>query len=139
MIMQANEALDGIVVPIKKWQLWLGRVISALPALMLAMSAAMKMSHQAPIVAMLSQKLGYPEAAMTGIGLLELFVVVLYAVPRTAILGAVLMTGYLGGAIASHVRIGEPFVAPLALGILAWLGLYLRNERVRSLSPLRGQ
>ena len=135
--MQADEALDGIVVPIKKWQLWLGRVISALPALMLAMSGAMKLSHAAQMVAGVSQKLGYPETALTGIGLLELTVVVLYAIPRTAILGAVLMTGYLGGAVASHVRVGEPFVVPLALGVLAWLGLYLRNERVRALSPLR--
>jgi hypothetical protein len=63
--------------------------------------------------------------------------VALYAIPRTKVLGAVLLTGYLGGAIATHVRIGEPFVAPLVLGVLAWLGLYLRDEKVRALSPLR--
>ncbi len=83
-------------------------------------------------------KLGYQEGALTGIGLLELACVVVYAIPCTAVLGAVLLTGYLGGAIATHVRIGDPgLAAPLVLGILAWSGLYLRDERIRVLVPLR--
>jgi DoxX-like family len=66
---------------------------------------------------------------------LELVVVALYAVPRTRVLGAVLVTGYLGGAIATHVRAGDPFVAPLVLGIIVWLGAWLRDEKVRARSP----
>jgi DoxX-like family len=120
-----------------KWKLWVGRVVSALPILGMTLSAAFKLSHQTQFVSTFVGKLGYPEGTLTGIGLLELTCVALYAIPRTKVLGAVLLTGYLGGAIATHVRIGEPFVVPLILGALAWLGLYLRDEKVRALSPLR--
>jgi DoxX-like family len=120
-----------------KWKLWVGRVVSALPILGMTLSAAVKLSHQTQFVSTFVGKLGYPEGTLTGIGLLELTCVALYAIPRTKVLGAVLLTGYLGGAIATHVRIGEPFVVPLILGALAWLGLYLRDEKVRALSPLR--
>jgi hypothetical protein len=71
------------------------------------------------------------------IGLLELLCAVLYLVPQTALLGAVLLTGYLGGAVATHLRIGEPFVLPLVLGVLIWAGLWLRDPRLRGLLPLR--
>jgi len=120
-----------------KWKLWVGRVASALPILGMTLSAAVKLSHQTQFVSTFVGKLGYPEGTLTGIGLLELTCVALYAIPRTKVLGVVLLTGYLGGAIATHVRIGEPFVVPLILGALAWLGLYLRDEKVRALSPLR--
>ena len=120
-----------------KWKLWLGRAVSALAVAAMTVSAAIKLSHQAQFVDAFVHKLGYPQGTLTGIGLLELTCVALYAIPRTKILGAVLLTGYLGGAIATHVRVGEPFVIPLVLGGLAWLGLYLRDERVRALSPLR--
>jgi hypothetical protein len=118
--------------------LWTGRALSALPVLAMAMSAAMKLSHAPQFVEMWTGHLGFPESALTGVGLLELACVLLYAVPRTAVLGAVLLTGYLGGAITAHVRIGDPgLVTPLMLGILAWAGLFLRDERVRALMPLR--
>jgi hypothetical protein len=120
-----------------KWKVWLGRVVSALPIVGMSISAAIKLSHQAQFVDTFVSKLGYPQGALTGIGLLELTCVALYAIPRTKILGAVLLTGYLGGAVATHVRISEPFVIPLVMGALAWLGLYLRDEKVRALSPLR--
>jgi hypothetical protein len=68
---------------------------------------------------------------------LELFCAAVYVVPRTAVLGAVLLTGYLGGAVATHVRVGDAFIVPLLLGVLVWAGLYLRDERVRALLPLR--
>jgi hypothetical protein len=123
----------------KKWMPWAGRVVSAIPIAMMLLSAAVKLSHQAGMAEMFTKKLGYPEGTLSGIGILELLCVVLYAIPRTAVLGAVLLAGYLGGAVASHVRIGEPFAMPLALGVLAWLGLFLRDGRVRALLPLRNQ
>ena len=116
---------------------WTGRVISALPALMLFMSAGMKLSHAPQFVAMFTNKLGYQESSLTGIGILELACTLLYVIPQTAFLGALLLTGYLGGAIATHVRIGEPFATPLALGVLVWLGLYLRESRLKALAPVR--
>ena len=116
---------------------WAGRVISALPALMLLASASMKLSHAPQFVAMFTNKLGYQESSLTTIGLLELACTALYVIPQTAFLGALLLTGYLGGAIATHVRIGEPFGVPLVLGVLVWLGLYLRESRLKALAPLR--
>jgi DoxX-like protein len=83
-------------------------------------------------------KFGYPQQTLTTIGVLELSCAVLYAIPQTAVLGAVLMTGYLGGAVATHVRISDPeWVGPAVLGVVAWVGLYLREARLRELLPLR--
>ena len=121
----------------RKAVLWTGRVISVLPALMLLMSASMKLSHSPQFVAMFTNKLGYQESSLTGIGLLELACTALYLIPQTAFLGALLLTGYLGGAIATHVRIGEPFATPLVLGVLVWVGLYLRESRLKALAPIR--
>lgn len=125
--------------PAPKWMLWTGRVVSVLPAGMLFTSAGMKLSHAPQFVAMFTNKLGYPESSLTGIGLLELACTLLYSIPQTAFLGALLLTGYLGGAIATHVRIGEPFATPLILGVLVWVGLYLRESRLRALAPLRSR
>lgn len=119
------------------WKLWAGRLISALPILGMVASATMKLSHQPKFVEMFVGTLGYPESALTGIGLLELTCVALYAIPRTRVLGAVMLTGYLGGAVTTHVRIGQAFVFPLLLGVLVWLGLYLRDARVRAVSPFQ--
>jgi hypothetical protein len=118
-------------------KVWAGRVMSALPIGLMTLSSAIKLTHAPDFVAAWTQKLGWPEATLTSIGLLELACVALYAVPQTAVLGAVLLTGYLGGAIASHVRISDPFLVPLALGVLVWGGVYLRDERLRSLLPRR--
>lgn len=118
----------------RKALLWTGRVISVLPALMLSMSAAMKLTHAPQFVAMFTNKLGYQESSLTTIGVLELSCTLLYLIPQTAFLGALLLTGYFGGAIATHVRIGEPFVTPLVLGVLVWVGLYLRESRLRALA-----
>jgi glutaminase len=120
-----------------KWQLWVGRVLSAIPALMLAMSAAMKLSQNPQMVTMLTSKFGYSADIVTTLGLVELACAILYLVPQTAVLGAILVTGYLGGAVATHVRVADAFAIPLVLGILAWAGLYARDERVRALLPLR--
>jgi hypothetical protein len=119
------------------WSVWAGRVISAIPVLALVLSASMKLSQKPEVVAMFTSKLGYPAGVLVGLGLLELACAAIYVVPRTSVLGAILLTGYLGGAIATHVRVGEAFVLPLVLGILVWLGLYLRETRLRALAPLR--
>jgi hypothetical protein len=86
---------------------------------------------------MFTGKFGYPPATLPIFGILEVTCVVIYLIPRTAILGAILLTGYLGGAIATHARVGDPFVIPLILGVVVWAGLYVRDERLRSLIPLR--
>ena len=84
-------------------------------------------------------RIGYADSALLGIALLQLTCVVLYVIPRTAVLGIVLLTGYLGGAIASYVRMREPFpvLVPLSTALLLWAGIYLREERLRSLLPFR--
>ncbi len=119
-----------------KTYLWGGRILTALPILMFAMSGAMKLAGSADF---LKQWAGFgfkPELALT-IGIVELTCVVLYAIPRTAALGAVLLTAYLGGAVVTHVRVGEAPFAPILIGVIVWGGLYCRDARVRSLLPLR--
>jgi hypothetical protein len=116
---------------------WTGYVFSALPVLFMLMSSAMKLSRQ-PMVIEGFAKNGMSAGSVVAIGLVELACVIVYLVPPTSVLGAILVTGYLGGAIMVHVRAGEvAFVVPLLLGVLAWGGLYLRNERIRALLPTR--
>jgi hypothetical protein len=122
----------------RKWVLWVGRIFSAIPVLMMLMSAAMKFARPPQVVDAFVHQFGYPESELLILGVIELAVAVLFAIPRTAFLGAILVTGYLGGAIATHARIGDPaLVGPLLLGILAWAGLYLRDDRLRQLLPMR--
>jgi hypothetical protein len=122
---------------VSKVALWTGRVISALPVLALVMSAVMKLSHSKGVVEGFA-KFGYPERLLTPIGIVELSCALLYVIPQTAVLGAILVTGYLGGATATHARLGDPmFVMPVVVGILAWVGLLLRERRLRPLLPFR--
>ena len=119
--------------------LWTGRVISALPVLALLMSAYMKFA-QSPDVAKGFEHLGWPMKLAIGLGIVELSCTVLYVIPPTSVLGAILLTGYLGGAVATHVRVGDPIsnvVTPIVIGVLVWLGLFLRDARLRVLLPLR--
>jgi hypothetical protein len=117
---------------------WTGRVLSTLPVLMMLMSSVMKLAHAPQVVESWGSKFGYPPSTLTPIGLTELACVVLYVIPHTAVLGAVLVGGYLAAAFATHLRVGDPGGAlPLVLGIVAWGGLYLRDERLRSLLPFR--
>ena len=116
--------------------IWTGRVVSALPVLALLMSAFMKLKGSAEMAEHMGQ-LGYAPTILPALGVLELVCVALYLVPRTAILGAILLTGYLGGATATHVRLDQPFVAPVLLGVLLWAGVFARDARVRALLPLR--
>lgn len=119
-----------------KKMLWLGYTLSALPVLLLLISGVMKLLKPVPVAEGFVH-LGYPESLALGIGIVELLCTLLYVIPRTSVLGAILLTGYLGGATASHVRIGESFLAAIVLGVLVWGGLYLRNERLRLLLPLQ--
>ena len=121
----------------KPWLLWTGRILSAIPVLMMAVSASMKFAHPPSVVEGMN-KFGYPESTLLALGVLELGSALIYLIPRTAVLGAILMTGFLGGAIATHVRIGDAgWYTALILGIFVWAGLYLRDERIRALLPLR--
>lgn len=116
--------------------LWAGYVMSALPVLMLLFSSILKLVRPASVVEGFAH-LGYDESVALGLGLIELLSTIFYVIPRTAVLGAILLTGYLGGATATHLRIGEPFHMAVLLGVLVWGGLYLRDERLRQLIPLR--
>jgi hypothetical protein len=84
-----------------------------------------------------TRKYGYPEHSAIPIVITEILCTLLYAIPRTATLGAILLTAYLGGAVATHVRADEPFFFPIIFGVLVWLGLLLREPRLRTLLPLR--
>ncbi len=122
--------------PVSKKMLWAGYVVSALPVLMLIMSGVMKIL-QPPDAVKGFEHLGWPLSLALALAVVELGSALLYVIPQTAVLGAILLTGYLGGAIATHVRIGDPFYAPIILGVLVWLGLFLRDARLRALIPLR--
>lgn len=113
-----------------------GYVASLLPVLLLLFSAAGKFLKPEGMEASL-QPLGWRMDQMTTLGIVEAACVILYLIPQTAVLGAILVTAYLGGAAATHVRIGDPFFIPVIAGVLIWLGLYLRDPRLRALIPFR--
>lgn len=115
---------------------WAGRAVTALVLFPFAMGVWFSLSNpQAAAEGMV--KAGWPAAASGTIQKLMLGSVTLYLIPQTAVLGAVLLTGYLGGAVATHLRIGEAPTAAVVVGVLAWLGLWLREPRLRQLLPLR--
>jgi hypothetical protein len=119
--------------------LWAGRILSGLVILFLLVDGAMKLIPL-DVVVEASAKLGIPASLARTLGVLTLVSTILYAIPRTATLGAILLTGYLGGAIATHLRIGSPLFSHVLfgayLGLMVWGGLYLRDGRVRALIPL---
>lgn len=114
-----------------------GHAATGLAALVLLGSAVAKLIKHQAVLGELGGKLGYPEATIQPIGALEVAIAVLLVVPRTSILGALLVTAYLGGATAAHVRVGDPFVVPVLLGVVVWAGMWMRDARVRALVPLR--
>lgn len=120
--------------------IWAGRVASSAVALLLLVDAAGKLFRVAPVVQGTAQ-LGYPATLVFAIGAIELLCIVAYAVPITSVLGAVLLTGYLGGAVATHARIGSPLpthvLFPIYVATVVWGGLFLRDRRLRALLPLR--
>ncbi len=122
-----------------KTAFWVGHAISAGPVIMLFVSAIAKFAKPEAVVKGMAEH-GYPEGIITGLGVVELTCTVLYLIPQTSVLGAILLTGYLGGATATHVRIGEyaqAFMGAIPFGVLLWLGLYFREPRLRALAPWR--
>ena len=119
-----------------RWTSW---ILSFYPIAIFLSSAWVRGTHHAAAVAEVVGSYGYPESAIVPIIIAECTLVVLYLIPQTSILAAIVMTGYLGGAMAAHVRVGDlaRAVIPLAAGILAWGGLYLRDPRLRQLIPFR--
>lgn len=119
-------------------KIWAGRILSALPALLLLTSGINLIFIQTPDVRTQFAKFGYPVNLIPVVGIIELVCIVTYLIPRTAVLGAILVTGYLGGAVATHVRVNDPvWPAPFVVAVMMWLGLYLREERLTPLVPLR--
>jgi len=131
-----TPAAAQLDAPVSKKMLWAGRAVSALPVLLMLVGGVMSLLNPAA-VAEGTAKIGYPVHLTQSIVLLEIACAALYVVPRTAVLGAILLTAYLGGATASHVRVGDPFIVPVIVGILVWGGLWLREPRLRALIPLR--
>lgn len=123
-------------LPISKKVLWTSYVMSTLPMLALTISAVMKFMKPAAVVQGFIH-LGYSDGSIITLGILELVCVILCLVPRTSVIGAILVTGYLGGATASTYRVGDGWVGTVILGVLVWGGLFLRDRRVRALIPLR--
>ena len=115
---------------------WGGRVISVLASLMFAMSSFMKFKGGAEVTQGMTH-LGLPESLMMPLAILEISCVVVYLIPATSVLGAILLTGYTGGAICTHLRVGDPVFVQIALGICVWLGLYVRENRLKEIIPLR--
>lgn len=119
-------------------EIWTGRVLSGIAVLFLLMDATMKVM-QVPAAIEGTKKVGYPAGVIFWLGIVQLVCLALYLIPRTSVLGAIFWTGYLGGAVATHVRIGDPLFShilfPTYVATLLWLGLWLRDRRLRELVP----
>ena len=138
---QSNRATSGALALFPSTTaLWAGRVLSGLAVLFLLFDASVKLL-ELNLAIEANQQLGYPTNVIFWLGVLELICLVVYLVPRTSVLGAVLWTGYLGGAIATHVRVANPLFThilfPTYVATFLWLGLWLRDERLRAVLPLR--
>src|SRR5262245_20163910 len=130
---------DTQTAAVSKAALWTGWIMSALPALFLLADGAMKLVKPEFVVTA-TVELGYAEAVILPLGVVLLACTIVYLIPQTAVLGAILLTGYLGGAVATHVRVGQgPFeiLFPVVFGALLWGGLVLRDARLRALLPMR--
>jgi DoxX-like family len=114
----------------------MGLGISVLVSLLFAMSAVMKLTGGAGVAEGMAH-LGLPESLVKPLGILEISCVAIYLIPATSMVGAILLTGYIGGAICAHLRVGDPFFFQIVLGVCVWLGLYLRENRLRELIPVR--
>ena len=130
---------DARMVIVSRKGLWAGRIISAPPALFLLVDGAMKLARP-EVVVKTTVELGYAETVIVSLGVVLLACTILYLIPRTAVFGAILLTGYLGGAVATQVRAEKGLFGilfPVLLGVLLWGGLALRDDRLRTLIPLR--
>ena len=115
---------------------WVGRVISILVSLVFLLSGFLKLKGGPELTEGMAH-LGLSESLVIPLAILEISCVAIYLIPATAVLGAILLTGYLGGAILTHLRVDDPFVVQIVLGVLVWLGLYLREGRLKALLPIR--
>lgn len=115
---------------------WAGRAISILASLVFLMSAFMKLRGGAEVMQGMAH-LGLPESLIIPLAALEISCVTIYLIPVTSVVGAILLTGYIGGAICTHLRVGDPLAIQIVLGIVVWLGVYLRERRLKGLIPLR--
>ena len=115
---------------------WTGRVITGLVSLLFLFSAAMKFVAGAEVKEGMAH-LGLPESMVIPLGILEAACTLIYLIPATSVLGAILLAGYMGGAICTHWRVGDPFVGQIAIALVVWLGIYLREPRLRALIPIR--
>jgi len=121
--------------PMSGTRIWIGRILSGIVSAFLLFDGAMKLFKPAFVVKA-TVELGYPESAIIGIGVVLVLSTLLYLIPRTAIFGAVLLSAYLGGAVATHVRVSAPWfniLFPVVFGCVIWVGLYLRDRRLRSI------
>jgi hypothetical protein len=126
-----------IASPVSKTALWTGRVMSALPVLLVLFGSVVKLMKTASVLEAFARA-GLPERLIIPVGVIELVCVIVYVIPQTAVLGAILMTGLLGGATLTNLRIGDPtYPMPVVLGMLAWGGLFLCDVRLRDLIPIR--
>ena len=133
---------DMQTAPVSKKGLWAGRIMSALVIAFLALDVAFKFVKPAPApVVETFAHVGWSLSLAQVLGIILLASTALYAIPLTSILGAILLTGCLGGAVATHLRVGDPLFShvlfPTYLGVLLWAGLYLREDRLRALIPMR--
>jgi hypothetical protein len=133
-----DASLTAPRVAQKNWSVWAGRILSALPVLLMIFSAILKLMHSPQVVEGFGA-LGVRPELINVIAIIELACVVLYVIPPTAVLGAVLIAAYLGGAVLAHLIGRQPVWAPILTAVVAWLGLYLREPRVRALFPLQKQ
>lgn len=130
-------------IPVSNAARWTGWIMSILPCLLLLFSASMKLTvplMNEKMLAAMKEGFGHMGLSLDlalGLGLLELGCTLVYLLPRTTVLGAILLTGYLGGAILCHLRVGDPYYTQVLLGVVLWGGLYLRDPRLRALIPLR--
>jgi hypothetical protein len=115
---------------------WTSRVITVLVSLLFLFSAAMKFVGGAEVKEGMTH-LGLPESMVIPLGILEAACTVVYLIPATSVLGAILLAGYIGGAICTHWRVGDPFLPQVAIGLVIWLGIYLREPRLKALIPIR--
>jgi len=128
--------MESATQKVSKTNLWAGRIISTLVVLFLLFDAVAKLMRIAPVLAAFTQ-LGFSTSLVIPIGAVLLLCTILYMIPPTSILGAILLAAYLGGATVTHLRAGQPFYFPIIFGVLLWGGLYLREPRLRALIPLR--
>jgi len=126
------------IAPASKPLLWTGRILSILAVLFMLFDTVGHLLKPAPVVQAFAQ-LDFPLRLSVVIGIIQLICLILYVIPRTAVLGAVLLTGYLGGAVAIHMRVGNPLfecLFPIIIGVLFWTGLLLRDHRLRAIFPV---